>query len=1257
MAPPLFHARSLSKFVQSNGFNNYLTIIGNNQNGLVYIYQKSKYYHIMKILSIFNIKPGEGHLVTIYFLQAIFIGLPRLFTLTTANSLFIENYSANNLPYAYLFSSLLISIAGITYLYVEKRISYIKLQIRTLLALCLILCGFILLLQWLPNTKWLNFLLLVWFGVEVMLVELIYWNIANRLFTIRQSKRLFGLIWSGEVLVVIVGGFLMPYLVRVIGTVNLLFLSLAGLVLALLNIIYMSHAFKFRFTEKNPHKNNTKYDTESWFYLFKNRYIVFVFAFFAINAYSIYIFIDNIFYIQLNQSYQNSEQLASFLGQFWAVYGIFSLFFRAFVSGQWITRLGILGGLLSSPIILLICTVSIIITGNILDNLGILFLLIMLTKQLEGVLADSIVFPAYHTLYHPFSPKYRVRVQAMIELVLGPMVGILTSMFLLLLNNYFKLTSVGLSIILTLILLALGIICFPMLKEYRKVLATALSRKNLVGTELQLNDRGNLKILEQGLKSHRSEEVLYCLKLLEEANFPKYNQILFALLNHDHPEVRKGVYQSIEKLGKKNYFESLKKQLAGEKIPSVQASLICALAASGELEAITLIKPFLNDEQPVLRQAAIVALIRYCSLEGAVRAGSILVGLEHSSQASERQFVAQVLGQIGISNFYFGLLPLLSDTNIEVRKAALTAAGQLNNHKLWPLVIKSLLLSAVRVTAAKVLLEAKESSFEALELAYQNSSTLLRRQIILLYGKTRGNKASQLLLDKLNESDKNLRHDILKSLHLCDYKATTSKEKSLIETLIHEEVIYGLNVLAAQHIVEIKTEVSLLSSAFKWEIEKLQARLFYLLSFLYSTEVIMKVWVNLKAEKVQQDLAIELFEQTVTKKHQKLILPILQSNLIISKNSLTLQQLVAEILFKPEKKWNNTWLRICTIEMAVNRAMSEISLSCLVEDQDKLVRETAQYFCDFYNFKQRNLLSKQMCYILPTIEKVKLLHCKSLFSKIPEEFLMELVQLLKEQHIPKDKTIFHQGEPGNTIYIIVKGLVRIHQNGKTRVELGKGELFGELATLTTENRTSSVTTIQDCHLLSLSHSDLQALMAERIEIAKGIMQFLYHRLRTFPRQRTTRQSNSIKKHTRRFQFEEPLSLIEKVIVLKTVSIFSNVSNNILSEMAQLTQEVFLKPEQVLFKQGDLESNMYIVVDGLVKVYNQERLIVQLGERETIGEFTALFSEPQTVSVAAIENTRLLSISQNVILELTVEQHEVIQSIIQILVQRLYRLMK
>jgi CRP-like cAMP-binding protein/HEAT repeat protein len=1099
---------------------------------------------------------------------------------------------------------------------------------------------------------------LVWFGVEVMLVELIYWNIANRLFTIRQSKRLFGLIWSGEVLVVIVGGFLMPYLVQIIGTVNLLFLSLAGLVFALLNIIYMNHAFKFRFTEKNPEKNNTKYDTESLFYLFKNRYIVFVFAFFAINAYSIYIFIDNIFYIQLNQSYQNSEQLASFLGHFWAVYGVFSLFFRAFLSGQWITRLGILGGLLSSPVILLICTVSIIITGSILNNIGILFLLIMLTKQLEGVLADSIVFPTYHTLYHPLSPKYRVRIQAMIELIFAPLVGILTSLFLLLLNNSFKLTSVGLSVVLALILLVLGILCFPMLKEYRKVLATALIRKNLVGTELQLNDRENLQILEQSLKSHRPEEVLYCLKLLEEAKFSNYKNILFALLNHDHVEVRKGVYQSIEKLGEKDYFEPLKKQLAIEKIPSVQASLICALAASGELEAITLIEPYLNNEQPVLRQAAIVALIRYCSLDGAVRAGSILVGLEHSSHASERQFMAQVLGQIGISNFYFGLLPLLSDTNIEVRKAALIAAGQLNNHKLWPLVIESLLLSVVRVTAAKVLLEAKESSFEALELAYQNSSTLLRRQIILLYGKTCNNKASQLLLNKLNEPDKNLRHDILKSLYLCDYKATTSKEKSLIEILIHEEVIYSLNVLAAQHIVEIKTEVSLLSSAFKWEVEKFQARLFYLLSFLYSTEVIMKVWVNLKAEKVQQDLAIELFEQTVTKKHQKLILPILQSNLIISKNSLTLQQLVAEILFKPEKKWNNTWLRICAIEMAVNRAMSEISLSCLVEDPDKLVRETAQYyyFCDFYDFKQRNLLSKQMCYLLPTIEKVKLLHCKSLFSKIPEEFLMELVQLLKEQHIPKDKTIFHQSEPGNTIYIIVKGLVRIHQNGKTRVELGKGELFGELAALTTENRTSSVTTIQECHLLYLSQSDLQTLMAERIEIAKGIMQFFYHRLRTFPRHRTTKQSNSIKRQTRRFQFE-PLSLIEKVIVLKTVSIFSNVSNNILSEMAQLTQEVFLKPEQVLFKQGDLESNMYIVVDGLVKVYNQEQLIVQLGERETIGEFTALFSEPQTISVAAIENTRLLSLSQDVILELTVEQHEVIQSIIQILVQRLYRLMK
>ncbi len=525
------------------------------------------------IQHLFNIKPGEGTLVALNFLQALFLGFPRLFTLTAATSLFLANYSANNLPYIYIVSSLIIPIVGLIHLYFANRISFLKLQLRTLLSICLILLSLILLLGSLPDMKWPIFLLLIWFQVEWVLVQITYWSVANRLFTVRQSKRLFGFIWSGEALTFILGGFLIPYLVDFIGTVNLLFFSLGGVILALMNLIYMSRTFNLQLKNAQENDEIKIVDSKkSLFEIFNNRYLLLILILFLISEHTIYFFVDNIFYIQLNEHYQNSDQIAIFLGQFWAAYGFLSLFFRAFISGQWIRRVGLLGGLLTAPITLGICALSIIIVGNFIPGLILLFVLILVLKQFEEVFSGAFTYPSHYTLYQPLSPEQRTRVQTTIELIASPLLSIFPAILLLILNQYFEFTTIGLSVVLFMIILVWCLIIFFTITDYRKALATALKRKKLAGIDLPLNDKKSIQILEQGLKSPRSKEVLYCFQLLEEIKYSKKREILFDLITHSNSGVRKSVYKSIENLAEYDYFNVLKKQMVVEKIPAARPS-------------------------------------------------------------------------------------------------------------------------------------------------------------------------------------------------------------------------------------------------------------------------------------------------------------------------------------------------------------------------------------------------------------------------------------------------------------------------------------------------------------------------------------------------------------------------------------------------------------------------------------------------------------------------------------------------------------
>src|ERR687887_784882 len=86
---------------------------------------------------------------------------------------------------------------------------------------------------WLTHAAWLAFGLLCWLRVLMVLTNLVFWGLAERLFNVRQGKRLFSLIGSGELAASILGGFATPLVVPVLGTHNLLLGSALSLIACL----------------------------------------------------------------------------------------------------------------------------------------------------------------------------------------------------------------------------------------------------------------------------------------------------------------------------------------------------------------------------------------------------------------------------------------------------------------------------------------------------------------------------------------------------------------------------------------------------------------------------------------------------------------------------------------------------------------------------------------------------------------------------------------------------------------------------------------------------------------------------------------------------------------------------------------------------------------------------------------------------------------------------------------------------------------
>ncbi len=133
--------------------------------------------------------------------------------------------------------------------------------------------------------------------------------------------------------------------------------------------------------------------------------------------------------------------------------------------------------------------------------------------------------------------------------------------------------------------------------------------------------------------------------------------------------------------------------------------------------------------------------------------------------------------------------------------------------------------------------------------------------------------------------------------------------------------------------------------------------------------------------------------------------------------------------------------------------------------------------------------------MLLTIEKVMILKSTDIFSATPEEDLIEVASIVEEVEYKKGKDIFVKGDIGTSMYIIVEGQVRVHDEGKKIADLGEKTVFGELAALDPEPRMATVTALEDTHLFRLDQGPLYDLMAEHIEVVRGITRVLCQRLR------------------------------------------------------------------------------------------------------------------------------------------------------------------
>lgn len=123
-----------------------------------------------------------------------------------------------------------------------------------------------------------------------------------------------------------------------------------------------------------------------------------------------------------------------------------------------------------------------------------------------------------------------------------------------------------------------------------------------------------------------------------------------------------------------------------------------------------------------------------------------------------------------------------------------------------------------------------------------------------------------------------------------------------------------------------------------------------------------------------------------------------------------------------------------------------------------------------------------------------------IFQGVDPPAVRALIQEMGEETFPKSTIIFDEGEPGDQLYILIEGKVKLARRASDGREnlltvMGPSDMFGELSIFDPGPRTSSAICVTDVRTATMDSDMLHAWISEYPAISEQLLRVLARRLR------------------------------------------------------------------------------------------------------------------------------------------------------------------
>ncbi len=1162
-------------------------------------------------------------------------------------SKFIDSLGADNLPYVQLTSGLLIGVIMVGY-------SWVMARLPRRWSLPVVQGGIVGLLvtfwflfrsggAWVPVAFYVTGLIL-----GILLISQ-FWTLANLVYDPRQAKRLFGFIGAGAPLGGIAGSLLTVRLVKQIGSVNILLVSAVLMTLCVAVVVTIIVREQLSGLAAIPSEQGKVGGSQALTLLRNSSHlqiIALVISFAAIGA----AIIEQQLNMAAAATHGQESAIAGFLAVVQAWTSSIGFLVQILLTSRVHRFLGIGFALLTLPVAL--------------GTTGLVMLMVAalwapgLARVLDQSLRYTLDKTSREILFMPLPGDIKLQAKPFVDVTVDRFAKGFGALILLVLIkpwglhlSWQRLSYASLTVMVLWIATALRA-----RRGYVEAFRRSLGNRDIKPAEIraEVADLSTLEALVAELSNPDERKVLYAIDVLESLG--KKHLITPLLLLHESCPVRLRALSVVDGASPETAARWLPsvRRLLTDADPEVRASAVGALANIQAVDVVELVRPSLADSNPRIAMTAAMILARSGTAEDVTAAEGVLERMRtdpRDTTVEVRKELAAILRHIPDARFRRLLIPLLTDSSLEVAQEALHSVRQLGNsdHIFVPALVSLLRYPRLRQNARDLLVGYGEATLEILGyfLRDRDEHAAIRRNIPAILARIPCARAADLLLEALTDADGQLRFEAiaaLESMRRSQPGLNLGRER--VEALVLAECDRSAHYATLRQNCmagHVSNGGQLLGRALGEKELRSVDRIFRLLSLIFPAQDIVAAQWSIERGGPARARALEYLDNVLSGALRKRILPVLESSYgRLAKPARRADTLAsgtdgADLLVPLVRDFDPVVVGAAIHFIGESRQRKyQKDLEVLTGTRDGgewWVAEEANWALRALR-RPEDCLEEAALEPLPAVEIAARLIRLPLFASVSADELIGVACAGRQLHHEHDSIIYREGEFAQDLQFLMQGrVVRRWPSGREQSIAAPAVLSFEevLADRPMEARVSAASA---CVCLCLTMPELQGLMAESTGLVEGLLRTLCVSMPDAIADPVLHRAGAKTPVSR-----DAYGSIAKATLLEALPVFSEVSRAEILALAAIVSEEKAAGGTQIFTETDPPALCLLISGSLSLVSSDDGSALSAGPGDVVGLYQTLAGIPLVRQGRCCEDTRFLRVRREDLLDLVMQRPE------------------